>query len=134
MFLELFLGIFATVYTLYIRWIKYWNPMPEQLFSYKDGRVLIHGYIAYSKIYTAIEFFELDGTYNILLNDKPMRTYIDGAINGSDPSKTYVLHANHIQCQCDTKVIFKDILTDNEVGFHFESGEVINFVQLSNEL
>ncbi len=134
MFAELFLTIFTTVYTFYIKFYKFFNPLPEQLFSYKDERVLIHGYIGYKKVFTAIDFFELDGTYMILINNNPMRTYMDGVIPGSDSTKTYVLHANHIQCQIDTKVIIKDVLIDNEVGFEFSAGEIINFEQLVREM
>lgn len=134
MFVELFMCIFSTVYTFYIKYYKFFYPLPEQLFSYNDGRVLIHGYIGYNKVFTAIEFFELDGTYKILINDKLMRTYNDGAIIGSDPTKTYVLHGNNSQCQVNTKVIIKDIIMDNEVGFDFDAGDIINFIELVKQM
>lgn len=135
-FNTIFVSVFITVYTLYLRYRKLFFKPPQQLFIFdnKTKQLFVSGYVGNTLIKIAINYFTLPGTYLIKANGVPMRCFIDGVLDNSDSDLTYVMGCNFIELQEDTHFDVTDNINDETVSIHKKKGEVIDYNKLILEL
>lgn len=133
-FFSLFITVFTTVYGFYM---KHFLKKPKQLLSYdkKSNKIYVHGKIGYNDSCFPIDHFSVDGSYIIYVNEIPLKTYLDGVIDGTDSNCTYFLHRNNLLCEEDKcEITIEDVLIGNTNSFTFNKGDVIDFVKLVSDL
>lgn len=131
-FSSMFITIFVTIYTWCIKFNKLFFKPSIQLFSYdkQTNKIYITGYVGNKLVKMSMNFFILPGTYLIKANNITMGCFIDGVLDGSDPSVTYVLGTDFIQLQNDTQFVVTDKITDEISTKTIKRGEVVDFKKL----
>lgn len=132
----MFATVFSTVYTLYMKWYKFFNPQPKQLFSFdrNQKKLFTHGFIGYTPCKISLNYFAIKGTYDIEVNGSRLISFVDNVLEGTEIGYTYYLGNNYVQAQEDMRIRITDTLLETFGTKIIKKGEIIDFGKLIREL
>lgn len=136
-FLSLFLPLFVKIYTLYMNFcLLFKGSIPKQLVSYnsKENKIFYHGYIGYTEVKMAGDFFTVEGQYEIHVNNKPLRVFLGGSLPGSNPDKSYFLTCNYVQAREPVIIKVIDRILDEHKEKSFVKGTILDYPAIVKEL